>query len=618
MQGAPISTAIWARPRTLHRGAQRRIATWPVTLKGALVASALAALSLALPSAGIAQSANDLARLSADEAVEIAVAQPRVDAWLDRYPPDPTTDVDFRSESRTWLVKAWSGEAGQVAQVVVEDTTGRVSEVWTGPQVAWKMARGREGAFGGKTLLRSYVWLAFCVIFFLGLADLRRPLSVRNLDLLALLGLSVSLAFFNRGEIFLSVPLVYPVLAYLLARGLWVGSGRRGRPLSSVWPTWVLAAAVVFLLGFRVGLNVEAPRGVIDVGLAGVVGASRILDGEAPYGNMPRRGDLEPCGPKDSEGHVRERIQTNGRCEAAIERGDTYGPVSYLAYAPAVAVFPWSGKWDSLPAAHATSIAFDLLVILALALVGLRFGGRRLGVLLAFAWASYPFTAYALNANTNDALMPALLLLGFWLLASDWDRGAAVAFAGWAKFGALLVAPLWATYPAFELRRVLRFAAAFLVATALAFVMLLLEPSLWDAAHTFWDRTISFQSGRDSPFSIWGWGQYHARGIPDLGFLQPVVAVGAVALAVVVAVVPRRKTPLQLAALTAAVIVAFQLTLTHWFYLYLPWVCPFVFLWLCLPEPDDQETGTRIASIEEALPVAASHSMTAPSIRTPP
>ena len=131
------------------------------------------------------------------------------------------------------------------------------------------MARGREGAFGGKTLLRWYVWLAFCLVFLVGLADLRRPLSVRNLDLVALLGFTASLAFFDRGEIFRSVPLVYPVLAYLLARGLWVGFGRRGTPLASVWPTWVLAAAAVFLLGFRVGLNLEAPRGVIDVGLAG-------------------------------------------------------------------------------------------------------------------------------------------------------------------------------------------------------------------------------------------------------------------------------------------------------------------------------------------------------------
>ena len=40
--------------------------------------------------------------------------------------------------------------------------------------------------------------------------------------------------------------------------------------------------------------------------------------------------------------------------------------------------------------------------------------------------------------------------------------------------------------------------------------------------------------------------------------------------------VPRRKSPLQLAALTAALLVGFELVLTHWFYLYLPWFFPFV------------------------------------------
>jgi hypothetical protein len=560
----------------------------------------------------------DPARLTEDAAVEKALAHPKVAAWLERYPPDPSTDASFREETRTWVVKAWSGEAGQVVQAVVEDTSGRVTEAWTGPQVAWKMARGRNGAFGGKTLLNPFVWIGFCVVFLVGLADWRRPLSARNLDLLVLLGLSASLVFFNWGEVFTSVPLAYPVLVYLLARGLWIGSGRLGSPLRSVWPTWALAAAAVFLLGFRVGLNLETPRGVIDVGLAGVAGASRVLDGEAPYGNMPTRAGKE-CGPADTEGFVRERIQTNGSCEAAIERGDTYGPVSYLAYVPATAVFGWSGKWDSLPAGHATSIAFDVLVLLGLVLVGRRFGGNRLAALLAFGWVAYPFTAYTLNANTNDAIMPAFLVLGFWLVSSEWARGAAVALSGWTKFGALLVAPLWATYPQLEIRRLARFAAAFALATLLAFAILLLEPDLLHAVRTFWDRTVGFQAGRDSPFSLWGWGQYHARGIPDLGFLQPALSVAAVVLALVVAFVPRRKGPVQLAALTAALLVAVQLTLTHWFYLYLPWVLPFVLLWLLLPEQEgDQSAKTRTASIPSALPESASHSISAPSMRTPP
>jgi hypothetical protein len=505
-------------------------------------------------------------------------------------------------------------------QAVVEDATGRVTEAWTGPQVAWKMARGRDGAFGGKTLQRWYVWAGFCALFFLGLANWRRPFSMRNLDLLVLLAFSISLLYFNRGEIFTSVPLVYPLLGYVLLRGLWVGMRPREQALTLVWPTWAFAAAAVFLLGFRIGLNVETPRGVIDVGLAGVVGADRILDGEAPYGNMPRTGELEACGDADTDGFIRERIQTNGRCEAAIERGDTYGPVAYLAYVPATLVFDWSGKWDSLPAAHATSIAFDLLALVGLVLVGLRLGGGLLAAALAFGWVAYPFTAYTLNANTNDAIMPALLLFGFWLATSAPARGAAVALAGWSKFGALLLGPLWAGYPSPTLGRVLRFALAFVAATVVAFLILLLEPDLRDAIRTFWERTIEFQSQRDSPFSIFGWGQYHAEGIPDLGFVQPVLAGFSVVLALVLGFVPRTKGPVQLAALTASILVAAQLALTHWFYLYLPWILPFVLLWMLVPREAaaPQDIEMRRASIEDALPVSASQSITAPSIRTSP
>ena len=45
---------------------------------------------------------------------------------------------------------------------------------------------------------------------------------------------------------------------------------------------------------------------------------------------------------------------------------------------------------------------------------------------------------------------------------------------------------------------------------------------------------------------------------------------GAV-LAIVVAFVPRRRTLPQIAALAAAVLIAIQLSVDHWFYLYIPW-----------------------------------------------
>ena len=531
--------------------------------------------------------------LTEDVATAALLTYPKVARWLDRYPPKPQTDATFDREKRTWTVNVWSGEAGEIATGTVADADGHVVEAWTGPQVAWKMARGRPGAFGGKLLTSWPVWLGLSAIFLLGLVDLRRPLSMRTLDLLVLLSFGVSLAFFNRGEVFQSAALAVPPLVYLAVRTAWIGFRATARPGSTaaVWPVWALAVATLFLVGFRVGLNVDNGRSVIDVGYAGVIGGDRILDGEVPYGTMPVTDDLKPCGRANSDGEIRERIQANGRCESANPRGDTYGPVAYLAYVPAVLVFGWSGRWDELPAAHATSIAFDLLALAGLALVGARFGGARLAALLAFGWAAYPFTTYALLSNTNDAIAPTLLVWGFWLASSPAARGAATALASWTKFASLIVVPLWLTYPA-GLRRTpsLRFVAAFVGATALASSILLLEPSLRDALRTFWDRTVGFQFDRDSPFSIWDWGQYHARGIPDLASAQTVVQVCTIVLAGVAAVVPRRKGPLELAALTASLLLAFELSLTHWFYLYLPWVLPFVLLALFLPResrPDE-------------------------------
>ena len=565
--------------------------------RAALLAAALASLLAAWPaSAATTPLAPGPPSLTEDEATAALLTYPKVERWLDRYPPKPVTDATFDREKRTWTVNVWSGEAGEIATGTVADADGRVLEAWTGPQVAWKMARGRPGAFGGKLLTSWPVWLGLSAIFLLGLVDLRRPLSMRTLDLLVLLSFGVSLAFFNRGDVFESAALAVPPLVYLAVRTAWIGfraTARRGST-AVVWPVWALAVATLFLVGFRVGLNVDNGRSVIDVGYAGVIGADRILDGEVPYGTMPVTDDLKPCGRANSDGEIRERIQANGRCESSNPRGDTYGPVAYLAYVPAVLVFGWSGRWDELPAAHATSIEFDLLALAGLALVGARLGGARLAALLAFGWAAFPFTTYALMSNTNDAIAPAILVWGFWLASSPAARGATTALASWTKFASLIVVPLWLTYPS-GLRRApsLRFVAAFVGATALAFSILLLEPSLREALRAFWDRTVAFQFDRDSPFSIWDWGQYHARGIPNLASAQTVVQVCTIVLAGVAAVVPRKKGPLELAALTASLLLAFELSLTHWFYLYLPWVLPFVLLALFLPrEPHPDEAAS--------------------------
>ncbi len=90
---------------------------------------------------------------------------------------------------------------------------------------------GTKGSFGRK-INEPWIWWPLCGVFFIGLANFRRPLSMRNLDLLVLLSFSASWWFFNEGEIFTSVPLAYPPLVYLLGRMIWLGvrAAARARP----------------------------------------------------------------------------------------------------------------------------------------------------------------------------------------------------------------------------------------------------------------------------------------------------------------------------------------------------------------------------------------------------
>jgi hypothetical protein len=53
--------------------------------------------------------------------------------------------------------------------------------------------------------------------------------------------------------------------------------------------------------------------------------------------------------------------------------------------------------------------------------------------------------------------------------------------------------------------------------------------------------------------------------------LEGLLVLGSVAAAFF----PARKTPLQLAALTGALLIGFEIVLTHWSYLYILWFFPF-------------------------------------------
>src|SRR2546423_203106 len=139
------------------------------------------------------------AELTKKKAADIFLHYHKVAAWLKHYPRVVTYDATYDPKTRTWTVTVSSGAAGEVAHGKVDDQSGTVAEAFTGPQVAWGMARGGPGAVGGEHTTNQPIWLGFCAVFLLGLADLRRLLSLRNLDLLVLLSFKFSAWYLNQG-----------------------------------------------------------------------------------------------------------------------------------------------------------------------------------------------------------------------------------------------------------------------------------------------------------------------------------------------------------------------------------------------------------------------------------
>jgi hypothetical protein len=521
-----------------HRAVARLAA-----LVAALALVACAAFSPAAHAADLTrpQSLTEPPRMFEHSAREIERIAARADRVQEAVKDGPLRPSAYTKGLGRWQVSWFRGDT-EVVQVQVDDRSGAIVEQWSGDQVAWSMARGYPGAFGRK-LNAPYVWIPLCLLFLAPFVDLRRPFRLLHLDLLVLLAFGASHYFFNRGEIGVSVPLAYPVLLYLLARVLFAAfrPRRPSGPLVPHAPLTLLVVGLVFLTAFRIGLNV-ANSNVIDVGYAGEIGADRIADGRQLYGD----------GFSDD-----------------VERGDTYGPVNYLLYVPFEQALPWSGRWDDLPAAHGAAILFDLLALGGLVLLGRRMRpgreGMVLGVALGYAWAAYPYTTFVLESNSNDTLV-AVACVGALLAATlARDRasaaatGAAIALGAAAKFVTLALAPLFA-----------RRSPVVLFGTIALVLALTVVPFIPDGGvRELYDRTIGYQASRPSPFSIWGQ-------VDSLAWLQDMVKGAAAGLAVLAAFRPTTPDLRRIAAMGASILIAVELTATHWFYLYIVWFVPFV------------------------------------------
>ncbi len=479
-----------------------------------------------------------------------------------------------------WQVLFYDSRRVERAEVRVEDRTGIVTAAWAGVPLHWTIARGIPG-FLGHHVNALYVWIPLCLLFIGPFVDFRNPFRLLHLDLLALLGFSVSQIFFNRGRLELSVPTVYPVLAYLGVRLLLAGfrPRRATGPLVAHVRLPALVFVLVCLVILRIGLNLTDST-VSDVGATSAQVATALAHGDLPY---------------------------SGNSTAA------YGPVTYLAYLPFAAVLPsvnriipGAGRYrkDTFvqirnPAAHAAAIFFDLLTLLGLFAVGrrLRAGadGRLLGVSLAYAWAAYPYTLFVLSSNTNDAVVSALLVTALVAFSLPRTRTALVGLAAAAKLAPAVLMPLFLLADGRQRgRRLLELGVLLgLVAGA---TIALVRPSVL----TNMVNIALFQVRRSSPFSAWG--RY-----PTISWLHAALYAATIGLVVVVAALPRHKQPEQVAALGAAVLVATEISLPYWFYYYIVWFLPYALVALFAEHTSSPATSGRPSRgrLEVALRSAA-------------
>jgi hypothetical protein len=118
---------------------------------------------------------------------------------------------------------------------------------------------------------------------------------------------------------------------------------------------------------------------------------------------------------------------------------------------------------------------------------------------------------------------------------------------------------------------------AFFLAFILTAAIVSIPALTHDSLHTIYERTIEYQANRGSPFSVWGLYGLHGP--------ETVVQAAAVMLALALAVIPRRPDVIGLAAACAAIVIATQLGIEHWFYLYIPWFFPLVMVVLLGARP---------------------------------
>ncbi len=507
--------------------------------------------------------------VSAAQAMKIAESSAAIQSLHRRLHPLRVVPFVWRSIHPYWYV-VFSYRGRIVADTNVS-ATGKLTGAWTGAQAVAPYTHGNYAS----VLDGALVLVPFGLLFLLPFFDPRRLRRLLHLDALVVLAFLVSYLLIAHGHLESAVWLAYPPLIYLLVRLLKVGLRRRdsvptGR-LAPLLSLRTLAIGLPVLLLARILLSLLGHQ-EIDVGYESVAGAFRILHGHPIYWADPNH-------------------------------GDTYGPITYLAYVPFELVWPWSGNLSSLHAADVAAIVFDLGTVVSLFFLGrrLRAGveGTRLGLIFGWAWAACPFTVIGLIVHTNDALIAMLGVLVLLTLATPAVSGALLGLATAAKFSPAGLFPLLAAPRQRGRKGTAIFTAVFVLVVIVAIFSWLPPGGL----SFFWQRTIGYQMSRLDVFSPWA--LHHG-----LHPVQVALEVLAVLLVAGVAFLPGERSLVRVAALAGGLTIAVQLPAVHWFYYYILWFLPFLLVALLVPEATRKlkapESGTDDGrmTIEDLRPQA--------------
>jgi hypothetical protein len=482
-----------------------------------LLAIPIAVFAIALVALLVRGSGESKLPLPRQQAVRAALADPGVHKQLARHGWDHARVSAL--DSRLARVSFFDGP--RIRAVAAVDARGAVEHT--------QVYSPGAPQFGSR--LSDAPWLLALLALGFVLATATLPLlSLRNLDVLALLGLTVPILAGDHQLLELSVLSGYVPLAYLCWRFVQTarreGEPARGRPLYELLTPRVLTYGIGTAAALLAIVAVSSP-GAIDVGFASTAGATLLLHGTLPYGHMP----------------------------PDVVHGDTYPLLNYVLYLPAAAVAPVRDAFDDTSSAVLAAFAGALVVAVAL---------RHSGPRAVLAWLCFPPLAVAVASGTNDLLLAAAIALALAVAARGGRAALALTAGAWIKLAPLALLPIWLARTSG--RPLARAAGAVigLSAALVAWILVLGGPS--GIGHML--HALAFQLDRGTLQSAWA--------LLGLGPAQQVAQAAVIALVAWGALHARRiaADPARLAALSGAVLTALQLSASNWSYLYVVWLFP--------------------------------------------